>query len=255
MHAILLPSNRFVRLRQTLKHPDQAAIAARIPIVRERVPMRSFWSRRPVRPARVLRHGADSVRHALSHATDHVRPADIQQTLRSGAPHARAAAERAAHTLQHTAPHARAAAERAAHTLQHTAAPARSALNTIAGESGPVRRTAHDITGRMQMTRVRMPLPYVIGLVATGAALMYFTDPQSGRRRRARVRDKFSHTQRVVRRDLPRKVEKRGRFFQGVVTGIQHNAGELIHREQMPPPDNETLVARVRSQVLRDYLD
>ncbi len=234
MHTILLPSNRLVRLRETLRHPDQAAVAARVPIVRDRVPMASFWSRRPVRPARVLRHAADSARETLHHAGHHARPAELQ------------------HTLEAAVPHARAAADRAAHTLQHTAAPARSALGSIADECGPVRRTARDINERMTWTRMRLPLPYVLGIAAVVAAVMYFADRQSGKRRRALVRDKLSHTQRVVRRDLPRKVEKRGRFFQGVVTGIQHNAGELIHREQMPPPDDETLKARVRSQVLRD---
>lgn len=256
MHAILLPSSRFVRLRETLKHPDQAAIAARLPLVGERVPMRSFWSRRPVRPARVLRHGAASAAQAISHATDLVRPADIQEALLTATPSARAAAERAVHSVQHTAPVARAAADRAAQTLEQAAPQVRAvaahAAHTVQHAAAPVRRAAHDIDERLNWKRMRMPLPYVVGTMAALAALMYFIDPQSGRRRRARVRDRFSRTQRIVSRDIPRKVEKRGRFFQGVVTGIQHNAGELIHREQMPPPDNETLVARVRSQVLRD---
>jgi hypothetical protein len=251
MHKLLLSPNRVVRLRETLKHPDQAAIAARLPIVGERVPMRAFWSRRPVRPARVMRHGTDAALHSLDHAAHRV-PAEVQHTLRDNAPRARAAADRAAHTLRDNAPRARAAADRAAHTIRHTAVPARSALHAVADECGPVRRTTRDITQRMSWTRMRIPLPYVLGTVGLVAALMYFTDRQSGRRRRALVRDKLTHTQRVMRRDLPRKVEKRGRFFQGVVTGIQHNAGELIHRDQMPPPDDDTLKARVRSQVLRN---
>jgi hypothetical protein len=48
VHDILLPSSRLVRLRKSYRHPTQASLAARIPVLRRRVPLRRYWLRRPV---------------------------------------------------------------------------------------------------------------------------------------------------------------------------------------------------------------
>jgi osmotically-inducible protein OsmY len=81
---------------------------------------------------------------------------------------------------------------------------------------------------------------------------MYIADPQAGKRRRARVRDRFAHMKRVATRKLPRAAERRGRFLRGKLEGVRHDVQELaavgVHRSV---PDNETLVARVRSEVMR----
>jgi BON domain len=70
MHDILLPHSRLARLRNSFRHPRQASLAARIPFVRRRVPLRGFWLRRP---ARVLPAVRDSVAR--------LRPAGISADL------------------------------------------------------------------------------------------------------------------------------------------------------------------------------
>ncbi|MHB8377543.1 MAG: BON domain-containing protein [Dehalococcoidia bacterium] len=91
----------------------------------------------------------------------------------------------------------------------------------------------------------------IAGALALGALLMYYLDPASGRRRRALVRDQFAHARNVVLHRLPGRVEKRGRFIRGVARGIRHEAaGVVLHGGHDGHVDDETLVARVRSEVL-----
>jgi hypothetical protein len=98
----------------------------------------------------------------------------------------------------------------------------------------------------------RRPIVWVIGAFALGAFLAFFLDSHSGRRRRALVRDKIAHGRRVVRRDVPRIAQKRLRFLGGVAKGVGHNAAELVpHHLRRGAVDDETLVARVRSEALR----
>jgi uncharacterized membrane protein len=77
-----------------------------------------------------------------------------------------------------------------------------------------------------------------------GAGLMYMLDPRSGRRRRAMLRDKISHTVRelgcmveVASRDLVHRVEGR--------------VAEARHAYERAPVDDDVLVARVRSELGR----
>jgi osmotically-inducible protein OsmY len=83
---------------------------------------------------------------------------------------------------------------------------------------------------------------------------MFYFDAHSGRRRRARVRDRFAHAGRIFRRDVPRTIERKGRFFGGVARGVRHDAAEMLplHMRRQQPVDDETLVARVRSEAFRD---
>ncbi|MDE3096561.1 MAG: BON domain-containing protein [Chloroflexota bacterium] len=91
----------------------------------------------------------------------------------------------------------------------------------------------------------------IAGVVALGALLMYYLDPASGRRRRALVRDQLVHARNVVLHRLPGRVEKRGRFIRGLARGIRHEAaGVVLHGGHDGHVDDETLVARVRSEVL-----
>jgi hypothetical protein len=91
----------------------------------------------------------------------------------------------------------------------------------------------------------------IIGTIG-GAISMFILDPGQGRRRRALARDKIVHLRRVMTRDVPTTVEKRGRFFRGVAKGIVHETTDVLPFNGHALADNETLVARVRSEVLRD---
>jgi hypothetical protein len=100
----------------------------------------------------------------------------------------------------------------------------------------------------------RRAMPALVAGATAGAIGMFYFDPQQRRRRRALVRDRLAHIRNVVTRDVPHRVERRGRFLRGVAKGVTHEAAEIArvngHREVFA--DDETLVARVRSEVLRD---
>ena len=100
--------------------------------------------------------------------------------------------------------------------------------------------------------RPRLGLPMLVFGTVTGAFFMFMLDPREGRRRRALVRDRIAHLRRVMTRDVPARVEKRGRFFRGVARGIVHETTDVLPFNGHTPVDDETLVARVRSEVLRD---
>jgi len=197
MHDILLPANRLVRLRNTYRYPFQAAVAARLPLIGTRVPMRPYWRRQPLNVMR-------PVERYLDH---HVRA-----TSRSGAWCSAAAL----------------------------------------GATDATRRAA-ETTRRTVRTDKRIMPMLVAGAVAGGLA-MFYMDPQEGRRRRALVRDRFAHLGHLLTRDVPRRVERRGRFMRGVAKGVTHEAAELVHIDggHAGFVDDETLVARVRSEVLRN---
>jgi hypothetical protein len=100
--------------------------------------------------------------------------------------------------------------------------------------------------------RPRLGVPMLIAGTAVGALMMFAFDPQHGRRRRALVRDRLAHMKNVMTRDVPARAGKRGRFFRGVAKGIVHDTTEVLPFNGHRLVDNETLVARVRSEVLRD---
>ncbi len=100
----------------------------------------------------------------------------------------------------------------------------------------------------------RRTLPMLLAGAVAGALAMFYFDPHQGRRRRALVRDRIVHIGHLFTRDVPHRVEKRGRFLRGVAKGVTHEAAELAHINGGHPGfvDDETLVARVRSEALRD---
>ena len=75
---------------------------------------------------------------------------------------------------------------------------------------------------------------------ALGALAMYFLDPQSGRRRRARTRDQLAHTA----RQLAQAREVAARDAAHRAQGIAAMAGRLFHREAV---SDDALVGRVRA--------
>ena len=100
----------------------------------------------------------------------------------------------------------------------------------------------------------RRALPVLAAGATAGALTMYFADPHAGRRRRALVRDQLVRIGHLITRRARLRVERRMRFFRGVATGVRHDAAALVHidggHERIA--DDETLVARVRSEILRD---
>jgi osmotically-inducible protein OsmY len=83
-------------------------------------------------------------------------------------------------------------------------------------------------------------------LVATGALVAYFFDPDLGHARRVRVRDQAVAKVRRTFRRTERTVEKRAEYLKDHTLGVVH---ELTHPEQ-PPDDDRTLVDKIRSEVL-----
>jgi hypothetical protein len=82
---------------------------------------------------------------------------------------------------------------------------------------------------------------------ATGAALAYFLDPQHGRRRRHEARDRLESAWRKG----AARVDRYGRYAEGVAEGARHDAGR---REEWPapPPNDAALADKVASIIFRD---
>lgn len=290
MHDILFPKRRITRLYNATRHPDQATIVARIPVVGRRVPMRGYWRRQSFDPKRALSHSVGAIREHAPIVTDRaaalgaataraavltaerrwpqIRSAAQRQSARArdvaaerlpeaqefvtdvgeaSMDHARQVAKRQMPKVRRQAARAREAAieqmpvvrERASDMAQSATASARTAAAGGAKRGRSI--IAHAPKGKLTL---------VLAAFSFGAVLMYFFDQASGRRRRALVRDKAAHLRRIVTHDTRRAVGRRSRFFRGVARGVRHDAAELLpHRHARV--DDDTLVARVRSDVLR----
>jgi uncharacterized membrane protein len=88
----------------------------------------------------------------------------------------------------------------------------------------------------------------ILTSAAIGALAMYFLDPQAGRRRRARTRDKVEHAQRRLRNAY----EVTARDARHRAQGLQAMSRRLLQRSG-DAADDETLVGRVRA-VLGRYV-
>ncbi len=85
----------------------------------------------------------------------------------------------------------------------------------------------------------------LLGGLGLGAALMYFLDPQSGRRRRALARDQYAHTLRKIQdaeRVLVRDASQRA-------MGLMAQTHRWLHAEE--PADDAVLVERIRAALGR----
>lgn len=86
--------------------------------------------------------------------------------------------------------------------------------------------------------------PLFIGGAAMGVALMYFLDPNSGRRRRARTRDKVVHAAKVVNEGA--KVTARDTVHR--VQGAWAEARKMFEHEEVT---DDVLIGRVRAELGR----
>jgi hypothetical protein len=219
MHDFLLPHSRTSRLFASRRHPDQAAILARLPLVGRRVPMRDYWRRQPIDAHRLRRHATGDA-------------AGIARSVKFGAGMG-----------------GRALIQRGRARFARQGGAESAATAEFAG-TGEITRMARARGWWSQ--RPRLGLPMLLVGASIGALMMFALDPQQGRRRRALMRDRLAHMKNVMTRDVPARAGKRGRFFRGVAKGIVHETTEVLPFNGHRLVDNETLVARVRSEVLRD---
>jgi hypothetical protein len=87
--------------------------------------------------------------------------------------------------------------------------------------------------------RLRRRISLLTG-VALGAAGMYYLDPDRGRSRRVRTRDRIA----AKRRRIQREQERVRRYEEGVVEGLAHAGGP-----EHGPADDQALVDRVKSEL------
>jgi osmotically-inducible protein OsmY len=238
MHDILLPKRRITRLFNATRHPDQAALVARLPVIGRRVPLRGYWKRQRIDPRRAWSHGVASLTARTPITRDRVAQ------LTGDAVHG---AERRLPAVRHSAARARdVTLARLPDVQQRAAGMSRSAASAARSAAAGGAKRGRAIAARTPRGKITI----AVAAFSIGALLVYFFDRASGRRRRALVRDKVAHMRRVVTRDTRRAVSRRGRFFRGVARGVRHDAAELLpHRHARI--DDDTLVARVRSEVLR----
>jgi hypothetical protein len=83
-------------------------------------------------------------------------------------------------------------------------------------------------------------------LLAVGAAIEYFFDPQNGRRRRAVARDRWGAAMRRTGQEATRKT----RYYAGKREGIKH-AFTSSERDEFP--NDVTLQHKIESEVLRNF--
>jgi osmotically-inducible protein OsmY len=86
-----------------------------------------------------------------------------------------------------------------------------------------------------------------VGGAATGFVAEYFLDPDRGRSRRARFRDRARAVPRRVRRRVLARTGAQARYASGVIHGVAHRA---THPRGHVPADDATLTHKVRSEVL-----
>jgi osmotically-inducible protein OsmY len=98
------------------------------------------------------------------------------------------------------------------------------------------------------MTRHRRSGIVVVPALLAGAALEYFLDPRSGRRRRHTARDRAVA---VVRRRRHR-LERQARYEAGKVVGLAHQATKLASRAEPADLDDVSLAHKVETELFRD---
>ena len=108
-----------------------------------------------------------------------------------------------------------------------------------------LRRSRRD-PGRLRRRSARELAAVAASALAAGAALEFFFDPRSGRRRRHLVRDRTT----AAFRRRARKVERQAHYEAGKMVGLAHAITH--HDHAVPELDDVSLVRKVESELFRD---
>jgi len=109
----------------------------------------------------------------------------------------------------------------------------------------PLRRSRRD-PGRLRQRSARELAAVAASALAAGAALEFFFDPRSGKRRRHLVRDRTT----AAFRRRARKVERQAHYEAGKMVGLAHAITH--HDHAVPELDDVSLVRKVESELFRD---
>jgi osmotically-inducible protein OsmY len=82
----------------------------------------------------------------------------------------------------------------------------------------------------------------LLGAMGLGAALMYFLDPDNGKRRRALVRDQYVHGKNVLADTTEAAVRNAANHTRGAIARVQ---SRIARNEE--PVDDSVLIERVRA--------
>ena len=108
-----------------------------------------------------------------------------------------------------------------------------------------LRRSRRD-PGRLRRRSARELAAVAASALAAGAALEFFFDPRSGKRRRHLVRDRTT----AAFRRRARKVERQAHYEAGKMVGLAHAITH--HDHAVPELDDVSLVRKVESELFRD---
>ena len=206
MHDILLPSSRATRLRNSYRYPEEAALAARLPLVGRRVPTRAYWRRRPLHMFELPREMAASGFLPFGGRFRRGSDSRAQRIRRRVSATGAVAADAFVRPVINRAPRiGRFSLERPQLRVPDLPRPSNIEVPIVSNIEMP-RLHRDEIPGRRLSSRALL-VGAAIGLLA-----MFYFDPASGRRRRALVRDKFARVRHIFTRDMPRRIEKRARF-------------------------------------------
>ena len=112
--------------------------------------------------------------------------------------------------------------------------------------TGPSLRRNHRDAARLSERSARELAAVAMLALAAGAALEFFLDPRSGKRRRHLVRDRATA---AVRRQA-RRFDRRAHYEAGKIVGVAH---AITHHEHaIPELDDVSLVRKVESELFRD---
>ena len=100
--------------------------------------------------------------------------------------------------------------------------------------------------GRLRRRSARELAAVAASALAAGAALEFFFDPRSGKRRRHLVRDRTT----AAFRRRARKVERQAHYEAGKMVGLAHAVTH--HDHAVPELDDVSLVRKVESELFRD---
>jgi BON domain len=100
--------------------------------------------------------------------------------------------------------------------------------------------------GRLRQRSARELAAVAASALAAGAALEFFFDPRSGKRRRHLVRDRTT----AAFRRRARKVERQAHYEAGKMVGLAHAITH--HDHEGPELDDVGLVRKVESELFRD---